>query len=75
MLQNHLKKCRKSAAKMCEENVEIVARMYENGCQKDAKLRLGGFLGPLLEALGAMWVPRGVPMLKNNEKLSILLAF
>ena len=25
-------------------------------------------MGPLLEALGAMWVPRGAPMLKNDEK-------
>ena len=44
--------------------------MGANGCQKEAKLRLGGFLGRLLEALGAMWVPRGAPMLKNDEKVT-----
>ena len=33
-------------------------------------MRLGRFLGPLLEALEAMWVPRGVPMSKNNEKVT-----
>ena len=49
--------------------------MWENGCQKEAKLRLGGFLGPLLEALGAMWVPRGVPMVKKYEKGSCLHLF
>ena len=27
-------------------------------------------MGPLLEALGAMWVPRGTPMLKNDEKVT-----
>ena len=44
--------------------------MCENGCQNEAKWRLGGFMGPLLEALGAMWVPRGTPMLKNDEKVT-----
>ena len=49
--------------------------MWENGCQKEAKLRLGSFLGPLLEALGAMWVPRGIPMVKKYEKGSCLHLF
>ena len=50
--------------------------MSENECQKEAKLKLGGFLGPLLEALGAMWVPRGLPMLKNNVvKTHFLIVF
>ena len=49
--------------------------MCENWSKNDSKLPLGGFLGPLLEALGAMWVPRGAPMLKNNEKWSICIAF
>ena len=44
--------------------------MCENWSKNDSKLPLGGFLGPLLEALGAMWVPRGAPMLKNDEKVT-----
>ena len=44
--------------------------MCDNGCQNEAKWRLGGSMGPLLEALGAMWVPRGAPMLKNDEKVT-----
>ena len=35
--------------------------MCENWSKNDSKLPLGGCLGPLLEALGAMWVPRGAP--------------
>ena len=38
--------------------------------KNDSKLLLGSCLGPLLEALGAMWVPKGVPMLKNDEKMT-----
>ena len=50
--------------------------MCENWSKNDSKLALGGCLGPLLEALGAIWVPRGAPMLKNDEKVtSITLRF
>ena len=49
--------------------------MCENGRQRDAKWRLGSFLGPLLEALGAMWVPSGAPMFKNYEKGSCFHLF
>ena len=31
---------------------------------------LGGFRGSLFEALKAMWLPRKVPMLKNDEKVT-----
>ena len=44
--------------------------MSENWTQNGSKLSLGGFLGPLLEALGAMRVPRGAPMLKKDEKVT-----
>ena len=49
--------------------------MCENWSKNDSKLPLGGFLGLLLEALGAMWVPRGGPMLKNDEKGSRIHVF
>ena len=44
------------------------SKMCQNWSKNDSKLPLGGFLGPLLEALGALWVPRGAPMLKKYEK-------
>ena len=33
-------------------------------------MALGSSLGPLLEALGAMWVPRGAPMFKNDANVT-----
>ena len=49
--------------------------MCENWSKNDSKLPLGGFLGPLLGALGAMWVPRGASRLEQTKKGIVLLAF
>ena len=46
------------------------SKMSEIWTKNGSKLPLGGFLGPLLEALGAMRVPRGAPMLKKDEKVT-----
>ena len=58
----------KIEAKMFRKFGHNGSKMCENWSKNDSKLPLGGFLGPLLEALGAMWVPRGAPMLKKYEK-------
>jgi len=42
--------------------------MSENWTKNDSKWPLGGYLGPLLEALGAMWVPRGAQYKKRTKK-------
>ena len=44
--------------------------MSENRSKNDSKVRLGGFLGRLLDGLGAMWVRRGAPMPKKDEKVT-----
>ncbi len=65
----------KIEAKMFRKFGHNGSKMCENWSKNDSKLPLGGFLGPLLEALGAMWVPRGGPRLKNDEKGSRIHVF
>ena len=51
------------------------SKMCAKLSKNDSKLPLGSCLGPLLEALGAMWVPRGAPMLKKDPKGSRINIF
>ena len=65
----------KIEAKMFKKKCKNVSKICENWSKNDSKLPLGGFLGPLLGALGAMWVPRGASMPKSEKKGIVIDAF